>query len=286
VDVESGSGGGLSAAVQLRDLTIEVAGRPLLEGASLSLQPGRRYGLVGVNGAGKSTLLRQLSLPGKLVPAGVRALLVRQSDATSLGNGLVDGASGPDGLNALQVVLSSNESLAEALRCIFLLETAVAEEDPSAVPQAVRTIRSRRLRTKAPIRLAAALDRASVVRAKELQAKWMEASAAVGRAEEEEGADQASEDGRAAAEELLAELRDGALESTGETVKEAVARARDLLAGLGLPEPESTTTRVLNGGWRMRVALARALFTEPEHLLLDEPSIHLDLSKLSGCSSG
>ena len=58
----------------------------------------------------------------------------------------------------------------------------------------------------------------------------------------------------------------------------APARAARILAGLGFDEEaQHHPLDSFSGGWRMRVALAALLFSEPDLLLLDEPSNHLDL---------
>jgi ATP-binding cassette subfamily F protein 3 len=58
----------------------------------------------------------------------------------------------------------------------------------------------------------------------------------------------------------------------------APSRAASILAGLGFsPEAQMRPVREFSGGWRMRVALAAVLFSEPDLMLLDEPTNYLDL---------
>ena len=58
----------------------------------------------------------------------------------------------------------------------------------------------------------------------------------------------------------------------------APSRAARILSGLGFDEDaQHRELESFSGGWRMRVALAALLFSQPDLLLLDEPSNHLDL---------
>ena len=61
--------------------------------------------------------------------------------------------------------------------------------------------------------------------------------------------------------------------------EEAESKAIGIISGLGFyNEDLLKPTKNFSGGWRMRIALAKALFVQPDILLLDEPTNHLDMN--------
>ena len=59
------------------------------------------------------------------------------------------------------------------------------------------------------------------------------------------------------------------------------SQAREVLHGLGFDDEQiDGDVGALSGGWKMRVAMARALLGKPDVLLMDEPTNHLDIESI------
>ena len=184
--------------ITLRNVTLRRGSKVVLDGATVTLNPGEKIGLVGRNGAGKSTLF---------------ALLAGRLHADS------GDASMPPNWRIAEVMQSMPETDRAATE--FVLDGDVPLRDAQAV-------------------LAQA---------------------------------EAIEDGHAIADAHAALEHAGAFD--------ARSRAESLLLGLGFkPAQLDAPVASFSGGWRMRLALARALMCPAELMLLDEPTNHLDLDAL------
>lgn len=181
-----------SRDVKITSVSLVFHGKVLISDATLELNYGRRYGLLGENGCGKSTLLRALAAREFPIPESIDIYLLNEpadpSDYTALG----------------WVVKEAENALA---RMEQQVEKILEDEGPEA-PQ--------------------------------LEELY----------------------------ERIDELDPATFES----------RAAVILTGLGFNKTTiQKKTKDMSGGWKMRVALAKALFVKPTLLLLDDPTAHLDL---------
>ncbi len=106
----------------IQDLTYRVEGRPLLEGAGVTIAAGEHVGLVGRNGTGKSTLLRLIA--GELQPDGGS---IQLAGAARVGRLRQEAPAGPDSL--LDTVLAADS---ERTRLLAEAETAT---DPHRIAE-------------------------------------------------------------------------------------------------------------------------------------------------------
>jgi ATP-binding cassette subfamily F protein 3 len=178
--------------LNLNGITVRLGGRTILDGASATLPPKSRVGLIGRNGAGKSTLMK---------------VMIGQLD--------------PD---------DGSMEMPRGTRIGY-----IAQEAPSGTTTPIEAV------------LAGDIERAALLE----EAETCHDPDRVGEIHE----------------------RLGAIDAYT-----APARAARILVGLGFDEEmQQRPLDSYSGGWKMRVALASLLFSEPDLLLLDEPSNHLDL---------
>ena len=178
--------------LSIQNITYRIAGRTLLEGASLSVERGQKLGLIGRNGTGKTTLFKLIN------------------NSVQFDDGDIQMQRGIRMGQVAQEAAATDESLIETV-------LAADEERASLMAEAENTTD--------PMRIAEVHNRLVDIEA-----------------------------------------------------DRAPARAARILAGLGFnEEAQQRTCTEFSGGWRMRVALAAALFARPDFLLLDEPTNHLDL---------
>lgn len=246
-----------SKNVDLHQVTLTIACHDYLVDAHLQLMHGTHYGMIGRNGVGKSSLMRMIG-EKRLIgfPHNITALYVKQE---------IIG----DDRDVLQTVLEADAEKTDLENDVERLESALSQ--PDMLASVVQSVLAKRADKEAEF-AGRISDKRSGFRGQIAREEYISRKE---RAEQAHKADISADVAADMAPQLLADMYEKLAEMDTDSDE---PRAVAILNGLGFtPEQQKAPTRALSGGWRMRAALAVALFSRPALLLLDEPTNHLDM---------